>query len=114
MNLLRIRNLYTLLVLAALLISSPVFGQKGVTLRTDALVLVNSASISYPDFQHYIQPYLDNFGLPYTLLDIATASINKDIGEYSVIIIGHKQLDLDDKYLDTREESNISAAVRAG
>jgi hypothetical protein len=32
------------------------------TSRADTLVLVNSASASYADFQHYIRPYLDNFG----------------------------------------------------
>jgi hypothetical protein len=36
--------------------------------RADAVVIVNSASPSYPDFQHLIQPYLDHFGIPYTVL----------------------------------------------
>ena len=35
--------------------------------RTDALVLVNSTSAGYPDFAHFVQPYLDNFGVPYTV-----------------------------------------------
>ena len=28
-------------------------------------------SAKYLDFQHYVQPYLDNFGVPYTVLDIS-------------------------------------------
>ncbi len=83
-------------------------------LRSDAVVLVNSASSSYADFQHYIQPYLDTFGVPYTNLDIATQSVGADIGDYAVIIIGHRQLDVGDAYLDATEEDHISAAVSAG
>ena len=83
-------------------------------LQSDAVVLVNSASSSYADFQHYIQPYLDTFGVPYTNLDIATQSVEADIGDYAVIIIGHRQLDVGDVYLDATEEGYISAGVSAG
>ena len=75
-----IRTLGLLLVLmVGMLIppSQPVVAQPGTT-RADALVLVNSASAGYADFQHYIQPYLDHFGVPYTLLDIATAPVGSD------------------------------------
>ena len=82
--------------------------------RTDAVVLVNSASASYADFQHYIKPYLDNFGVPYTTLDIATDPVGVNIEDYAVIIIGHRQLDPDRSYLDPTEEGYISAAVTAG
>ena len=82
--------------------------------RADAVVLVNSESASYIDFQYYIQPYLDNFGVPYTLLDIATAPVGTDLGDYAVIIVGHRQLDVGKVYLDASEEVNISAAVNAG
>jgi len=82
--------------------------------RCDALVLINSDSPSYSDFQCYIQPYLDNFGVPHTLVDIATTPIEDYIGEYAVIIIGHRQLDPNNVYLDATEQAKISAAVRAG
>ena len=82
--------------------------------RADALVLVNSTSASYDDFQHYIQPYLDNFGVPYTVLDIATQTITSDVGDYAVIIVGHRQLDPDGLYLDTsRRGLHLRCALAA-
>jgi len=82
--------------------------------KTTAVVLVNSASTSFLDYQHFIQPYLDHFGIPFTLLDIESEGIGKYIGDYALIIIGHRQLDASGKYLDRTEEKNISRAVREG
>ena len=84
------------------------------TVRADALVLVNSASASYADFQHFIQPYLDHFGVPYTVRDIATTALGADLQDYALLIIGHRQLDPNDAYLDATEEAAIAAAVTAG
>ena len=80
----------------------------------DSLVLVNSTSLHYTDFEHYIQPYLNNFGVSYTTLDISSESIGSDIGDYNLIIVGHRQLDPDDAYLDSTEETTITLAVNAG
>lgn len=83
--------------------------------RTDALVLVNSNSASYADFAHFIQPYLDHFGIPYTILDIATEAVPvADIGDYAVIIIGHREIDIANTYLDATEQEAITLAVSAG
>ena len=84
-----------------------------------AVVLVNSHSANYADFQHFIQPYLDNFGVPYTVLDIATAPVQTDIQDYALIIIGHRQIDVGSTCssapcLSSAEQANISAAVNAG
>ena len=84
------------------------------THRADALVLVNSTSPNYIDFQYYIQPYLDNFGVPYTIVNIATTPVGQDVGNYAVIIIGHRQLDTTGIYLDMTEQGYITAAVSAG
>ncbi len=108
------RRFGVLVVVTALLISGPVPRMSAATLRVDALVLVNSASASYVDFQYYVQAYLDNFGVPYTVLDIAAESVNANVSEYAVIIVGHRELDADGVYLDTTEQANISAAVSAG
>ncbi len=80
----------------------------------DAVVLVNSSSAKYLDFKHSIQPYLDNFGIPYTVLDIASNTVGTNVGNYAVIIIGHCQLDTNHTYLDTTEQQNISVAVTNG
>ena len=88
--------------------------QGGPPVRTDVLVLVNSASADYSDFQHLVQPYLDNFGVPYVVLDIATSQIPADIGDYSLLIVGHRQIDVDGAYLDSAEQDAIAAAVNQG
>jgi hypothetical protein len=81
--------------------------------RTDAVVLVNSDSEWFSDFETLIQPYLDHFGIPYTLIDISVETVPTDIGDYAVIIIGHRRFDVADTLIDT-EEDLISAAVNTG
>ena len=84
-----------------------------------AIVLVNSNSLAFADFQHFIQPYLDNFGVPYTVLDIATTPVQTNIADFALIIIGHRQIDIGSTCasgpcLDTTEQTNIAAAVNGG
>jgi hypothetical protein len=79
-----------------------------------AVVLVNSQSARYVDFQHFIQPYLDNFGFPYTVLDLATNVPDPSISNCAVIIIGHSQLDTNRTYLSPAVQSNLSMAVSNG
>ncbi len=89
-------------------------GAFGAPVQADAVVLVNSHSARYLDFQHFIQPYLDNFGIPYTVQDIATDAPGPSIGNYAVIIIGHNQLDINKTYLNTTVQANLSLAVANG
>ncbi len=85
------------------------------TLDQSALVLVNSASPSYADFQQLIQPYLDYLGIPYTLLDISKTQVTATVGGYALLVIGHRSLDVGaTRYLDAAEQGYISAAVQAG
>jgi hypothetical protein len=88
--------------------------QTEATVAADAVVLVSSASSRYADFQHFIQPYLDHFGVPYTVLDIATQPLGANIGDHALIIVGHRQLDPAGQYLDSAEQASIAAAVTAG
>jgi hypothetical protein len=83
-------------------------------LKSGALVLVNHASPSYADFQHFIQPYLDHFGVPYTILDIASQAVGSDVGDYALIIVGHRGLDPNLTHLNPTEQGYISSAVNAG
>jgi len=83
-------------------------------IHADAIVLVNSDSAYYADFQHYIQPYLDNFGIPYTVHDIASAPVTEEAVNRALIIVGHNGLDEAGAYLDSTEQGYISAAVSAG
>lgn len=78
-----------------------------------AVALVNSASAKYADFQYFIQPYLDHFGVPYSVVDIRTnAAVNFD--QYSVIIVGHSQIDTNHVYLSSASQNSLSAAVVSG
>ena len=80
-----------------------------------ALVLVNAQSPDYLDFEHFIQPYLDHFGIPYTMLDISSAPVTADVNQYALLIVGHRNLDAGEtRHLTPAEEGFISAAVDAG
>ena len=45
------------------------------------------------DFQHLLQPYLDHFGIPYSVRDVGTSPLGTDLGSFAVILIGHRELD---------------------
>ncbi len=79
-----------------------------------AVVLVNSQSANYLDFAHCIQPYLGNFGVPYTVLDISTTALTTNLTNYALIIIGHAALDTNRTYLTTAGQTNIAWAVSNG
>jgi hypothetical protein len=80
----------------------------------DVVVLVNSQSARYLDFQQFIQPYLDNFGFPYTVQDISTNAPAPSLSNCAGIIIGHSQLDTNRTYLNDTVQANISVAVSNG
>src|SRR3954452_13584659 len=84
------------------------------SLGADAVVLVNSTSPKFLDFQHYIQPYLDNFGVPYTVLDISTNPVPADVGRFAVIIVGHGLLDTNLSHLAGNAQLYLSTAVSNG
>jgi hypothetical protein len=80
----------------------------------DATVLVNSTSPRFSDFQRWLKPYLDNFGVPYTVQDIATNPVDANIAQTALIIIGHRQIDTNLLFLNTAAQANISTAVSNG
>jgi hypothetical protein len=84
------------------------------TMGADAVVLVNSESPRFSDFKQEIEPYLDNFGVPYTVEDISTNEVGPEIGGYALIIIGHADLDTNLTYLTAAAQQNISLAVSNG
>jgi hypothetical protein len=93
---------------------APIKAEAPIQRYSDALVLVNSASPYVLDFVHYIKPYLNYFGIPYSTLDISTMDIPSDIEKHSLIIIGHKNFDPGHLYLSSTEEGYIVGAVNAG
>ena len=107
---------FALAVQAAIIVPAqlPVRPEPATTVGTDAVVLVNSGSTKYLDFQHHIQPYLDNFGVPYTVRDIATNGVGGGLDHYAVIVIGHSQLDPSGIALGRTGQESISLAVSNG
>ncbi len=73
-----------------------------------ALLLVQSDRIEYANVNDYIIPYLDNFGIPYDLVDLKTTSL-PDLESYAVVIFGHKEV-----YLDNYPLTQIATAVSNG
>jgi len=79
-----------------------------------ALVLVNTASPGYADFQAYIVPYLETFGVPYTVLDLAVEDLTSEVESFSVILVAHRGLDPEGESLDAAEGDILAEAVRNG
>jgi hypothetical protein len=78
------------------------------------MVLVNSTSGKYQDFQRFIQPYIDHFGVPYTVLDISTNTGNPSFQQFALVIVGHGQMDTNHLYLTAPVQTSLSAAVAGG
>lgn len=57
-----------------------------------ALVIVNSSSPDYTDFPDLIQPYLDNFGIPYDLYNESSPQNLPVLSNYAIVIFGHKNV----------------------
>src|SRR5687768_16396251 len=93
------RGLIRILVLLTWLLS-PVVSWSAPS-SADTVVLVNSASGRYLEFRNYIQPYLDHFGIPYSVLDIRTNEVSPSLTNFALIIIGHAQLDTNHLYLSS-------------
>src|SRR5438874_618285 len=112
-NLFRMGRLWFAVLWLAGCVAS-VLPASGGTMRADAVVLVNSTSAKYLDFQRWLQPYLDNFGVPYTVQDISTNIPSTSLTNFALIIIGHKQLDTNHTYLGSGAQASISYAVSNG
>lgn len=57
-----------------------------------ALVIVNSNSPDYTDFPNLIQPFLENFGIPFDLYNESTPQNLPVLSNYAIIILGHKNV----------------------
>src|SRR5690242_11137802 len=84
------------------------------TVGADAVVLVNSTSPNFSDFQRVLPPYLGNCGVPYVVLDIASNIVDANLGVHALVIIGHAQLDTKHVFLDSVAQSNLSLVVSNG
>jgi hypothetical protein len=76
----------------------------------NALLIINSSSVHYEKFVTHIKPYIDWFGIPFELCDVYSSEL-PDLGDYALIIFGHRNV-----YSDASEYpiSDLEAAVMAG
>ena len=79
-----------------------------------ALVLVNSQAADYQDFPRFIEPYLVQFGVPYQVRDLAREGPGEELGDYALVIIGHRGLDVPHQLLSPEGEQGLLAAIRSG
>ena len=108
-------SLALLLLLALALPALPAqVAAQGSARSAGIVVLVNDSSAHYTDFQRLVRPYLDHFGMPYTVLNVRTTPIGPEIGEHALILVGHRQLDTAGTALDLTEQGTIRAAVNGG
>ena len=56
-----------------------------------AVVIVNSLSEYYTDYNIYIRPYLDWFGIPFDTCNLETMTL-PDLSTYGLIIFGHRNV----------------------
>jgi hypothetical protein len=108
-----LKSLKTVLGVLAVLGAMAV-GTRASANNAGAVVLVNSQSAKFPDFQHFVQPYLGNFGVPYTVLDISSNAVGPALTNYALIIIGHAQLDTNNVFLNAAAQNNLASAVSNG
>ncbi|MBC7265032.1 MAG: hypothetical protein H5T64_11860 [Chloroflexi bacterium] len=81
--------------------------QVGPSLRS--IVLVNSQSPNFPDFEKYIRPYLDFFGVPYRILDLASENV---CPAHSLYIFGHKNVVSNERPLSETEKNTLENLVK--
>ena len=82
--------------------------------KAEALVLVNSESVSFADFVMFIKPYLDHFDIPYKINDISKGIKLSVIGEYALLIIGHKDIDNNNRYLKPAVTKKMVSCIKGG
>jgi hypothetical protein len=58
----------------------------------NVLVITNSESSDYLKAKEFLVPYLDHFGIPYELVDIAVTELTENKLSYALLILSHPQL----------------------
>jgi hypothetical protein len=62
-------------------------------MNLNTLVLLNTSSPHYRVAVEYILPYLDHFGIPYTLWDINRIPLPMNLTEFALVVIAQPQID---------------------
>ena len=62
------------------------------TVSMNVLVLVNSDSPFARQGNEYVLPYLEHFGVPFTLADVSKQNVDFSLGQYAIVVISHPQI----------------------
>jgi len=79
-----------------------------------ALVLINSSAPRASDFERYVKSYLDYFGVPYDVCDLASTQAPYDAGRYALIIVGHEGAVVGAPNLDAAGVGRLANAIEGG
>lgn len=58
-----------------------------------ALVLLNSLSSGYREGTEIVLPYLEHFGIPYVMVDLASSPLPQPAADHALIVVAHRHLD---------------------
>ncbi|MCS6847855.1 MAG: hypothetical protein RMN52_09090 [Anaerolineae bacterium] len=83
-------------------------------LNCGALVLINSISSNVQDAWHYVVPYLNHFGVPYTVVDLLHVPLPTNVTDYALVIIAHARFDPAGRRLSFADRQVLIQAVTAG
>ncbi len=72
--------------------------------NSNVLVITNSLSPGFSNAKTYLIPYLEHFGLPYSIVDVAKKNDLKSLNIYALIIVAHKQI-------ETKLEKSIKQTI---
>ncbi|MHB8062593.1 MAG: DUF4082 domain-containing protein [Ruminiclostridium sp.] len=72
-----------------------------------AVVVVNSKSEYYTDFEKYLLPYLNVFGVPFKIIDRAIQKVDGFIMDHQVVILAHKNIGAKGALSWTQEEKAL-------
>lgn len=83
-------------------------------MRLETLVLTNSVTPKFRQALELVIPYLDHFGVPYTLVDLLHDPLPAALADYPLILFAHPGVDARGVALGANGRSRLRDAVRSG
>ncbi len=80
----------------------------------DVLVLLNTNSPQVSKAKEKLLPYLDHFGVPYSVVDLGRQNLPASVVYYALVIVSHSRLAAGDSRLKDKLDELLTAGVKAG
>jgi hypothetical protein len=80
----------------------------------NAVVLVNTQSSAYGDWEFLLKSWLEHYGVPTDVYDLAQVTLPQNLDDYPLIIFGHGYLDGEGVCLGEVELERIRTAIKGG